>query len=363
MKLQSVQFLRAIAALLVVYVHSIDLQMRFAVSAQQHFFYLQNFGAVGVDIFFAISGFIICYVANDAAGARDGIHFLVKRFLRINPVYYIASLLYLFPLALHLWKSGKPFDFSWAKALKTLLILPFGDKSEWISPVLLVGWSLSFEWFFYLLFFILILFKARNKTRALLLLLPFLVIAGRLFYPLSDYRLIFMTNPLILEFLCGGLICWCYFHVHIGRRFALSMVVVSVAILLFEIFTGFGNISEIIVAVDGNLAMQRFLLTVIPSAFLVAGCVQLEKHSARSSVWDHPMTTLVGDASYSVYLIHPTIFVLCSTVYLRWGFFLNPDLAVLLQTVIALTAGVLFYKLAELPLLHLLKKVLLKRSG
>ena len=49
MKLNSIQFLRAVAALLVVYVHAIDLQMRFATSHQQSFFYLHRKGAAQVE--------------------------------------------------------------------------------------------------------------------------------------------------------------------------------------------------------------------------------------------------------------------------------------------------------------------------
>lgn len=51
MKLRSIQMLRGLAAVLVVYVHSIDLQMDFSTSVQQRWLHLQDFGAVGVDIF------------------------------------------------------------------------------------------------------------------------------------------------------------------------------------------------------------------------------------------------------------------------------------------------------------------------
>jgi peptidoglycan/LPS O-acetylase OafA/YrhL len=71
MKLGSIQFLRAIAAILVLYAHSIDLQMGYSHSFQQDFFYWQNFGAFGVDIFFVISSFIISYSAGSYKGVRE----------------------------------------------------------------------------------------------------------------------------------------------------------------------------------------------------------------------------------------------------------------------------------------------------
>ncbi len=340
--------------MLVVYRHSIDMQLRFGVSAQQHFFYLRHIGSVGVDIFFVISGFIICFVANEAAGFTQGVDFLAKRFLRINPIYYLATLLYLLPLALYLWKNGKLQTILSASLLKNFLILPFTDKSDLIYPILTVGWTLGFEWYFYLLFFILILVKVRNKFLTLFLLLSFLVLAGRWLPPLADHRLVFMTNPLLLEFLCGGLICWCYLHLRIGKRFALFMVCAAIGAWVYEIFGGFGNIFYIVNTNEDSL--QRILYWGIPSALLVAGCVFLEKLPSQSYLWDHPFATLAGNASYSIYLTHPTVFVFFSTLYLHVGFFLNPDLAVLIQVAIALAVGILFYKLVEFPLLRLLKK-------
>src|SRR4051812_12308594 len=91
MRLNSIQFLRALAVLLVVYVHAADKHLS-AASFQQNFYFLKNFGAIGVDIFFNISGFIISYVASKYMGLWEGLGFLKKRFFRINPVYYLASL-------------------------------------------------------------------------------------------------------------------------------------------------------------------------------------------------------------------------------------------------------------------------------
>jgi exopolysaccharide production protein ExoZ len=81
MKLNSIQYLRAIASILVVYCHAIDIQVYFGISRQQNFYYLQNFGAIGVDLFFVISGFIITYVSrNVLADIPSTKIFLQKRF-------------------------------------------------------------------------------------------------------------------------------------------------------------------------------------------------------------------------------------------------------------------------------------------
>ncbi|RYZ36844.1 MAG: acyltransferase, partial [Sphingobacteriales bacterium] len=84
-KLCSVQYLRAVAALMVVHCHAIDLQMQLGTSWQQHFRYLQNFGAIGVDIFFVISGFIISYISRAEHGVAAAKDFMLRRWVRVAP--------------------------------------------------------------------------------------------------------------------------------------------------------------------------------------------------------------------------------------------------------------------------------------
>lgn len=63
---------------------------------------------------------------------------------------------------------------------------------------------------------------------------------------------------------------------------------------------------------------------------------------------------LIGNASYSIYLVHITTYALLTIVYIRVGFFIPADLAIFLQFFIAVLAGVGFYKLVERPLLQAL---------
>lgn len=68
----SIQYLRAIASLAVVYAHT------FAFMGEQ-----------GVDIFFVISGYIILRLIDNTK--RDPKQFFLARFFRIAPMYYLKS--------------------------------------------------------------------------------------------------------------------------------------------------------------------------------------------------------------------------------------------------------------------------------
>jgi len=356
MKLNSIQCLRAVAALLVVYVHSIDLQMGFSVSKQQNFFHLQNFGAIGVDLFFVISGFIITFVANKYTGQEQGIYFLVKRFRRINPVYYIASILYFVVLVLPIIIEGKAADISVdntiGSLIDTILILPAGGHIFSYSPMLMIGWSLAFEWLFYILFFFLIVSKTKNKALFFGLFITGLVSLGYLL-KVPDLRYIFITNPIILEFLLGVIICQLYLK---GPRtpnwVALTCLLLGIASYLLLIIIGFGWLSEFAAVLTGVLSMKRFLLWGIPSAVIAFGCIFLERNNKFTSLWNNKWILLSGDASYSIYLVHLTVFELFRMLYKESGFFMPADLSIIVQVAVATIISIGFYKWIEQPMIN-----------
>jgi peptidoglycan/LPS O-acetylase OafA/YrhL len=376
MKLSSIQLLRAIAIILVVYAHSIDLQMIFSHSFQQDFFYLQNFGAFGVDLFFVVSGFVISMVATRYNGARAGFRFLARRFTRLNPVYYLASALFLPVLFLrHANMNG--FLLHHGVLEKTLLVLPFFDNPRWIIPVLPIGWTLSFEWLFYMQFFIAILCVPRKKEWLIGLLITGMVGLGIVFKN-RDPRWIFLTSPIQLEFLLGVMIFRLY-NLNVQPRLAKTIawicLVGGTCICLFLIFTGFEDDLEMVRIFDDGGVFSRLMHWATASGLLVTGFTFMEKsvleqekkipreapfppspinsrkHRGKIVAW----LLLCGDASYSIYLTHLLIFAVCRALYSRLGFPPAPDLAVFAQMALALFLGILFYKWVESPLLNWLK--------
>ena len=85
--------LRALAALLVTYTHSIDAMYYFAIGWQQKTIGGTVLGKFGVDLFFVISGFVIYITAGHLSGKAAARTYLWHRFRRLIPIYYVATLL------------------------------------------------------------------------------------------------------------------------------------------------------------------------------------------------------------------------------------------------------------------------------
>jgi peptidoglycan/LPS O-acetylase OafA/YrhL len=354
MKLNSIQFLRAVAAILVVYEHSMNVQVVYNVSAEQNFFHLRHFACIGVDLFFVISGFIITYIANKYNGYSQGLYFLAKRFCRINPVYYLATLIYFAATTL---RTGIPsVNGTLLQAANSILIFPTTAFIGSFSPLLIVGWTLAFEWFFYMLFFSSILLKIKRKAFYMLGIIGTLVLIGRILH-FYDLRLIFITNPMMLEFLLGIIICYSYLYIKRIPAFTGSILLgFGLIAYILMIILGHGDVWNYYQILSGNQSFNRFLYWGIPSSLIVAGSVIMEKNGKLTSAWLNQYSILLGDASYSIYLSHFITLDLMMLFYSKANFIMQADLMIWVQVIMAVTLSIVFYKKIEKPLLQYINK-------
>jgi peptidoglycan/LPS O-acetylase OafA/YrhL len=187
----TIQILRAIAALGVVYTHC----------ASEGGFNIKNTGAWGVDIFFILSGFIIAYIVS-----KDTSQFVIKRICRVVPLYYIATFLVifvvlLFPSLIHGTKI------TLEKIIKSLSFIPYKDELKENLPILGQGWTLRFEMFFYMTMALCLLIIKNKKHLAIFcssVLVIFLVFLN-IFKPVS-FELEYYRIGLFPEFIYGLLL-------------------------------------------------------------------------------------------------------------------------------------------------------------
>jgi exopolysaccharide production protein ExoZ len=305
--LLSIQYLRAGAALAVVLFHA------------WHGFFI---GQAGVDVFFVISGFVMWTVTAKPVGPGE---FLMHRLVRIVPLYWIATVL----MAVHQRAS-------FADTIQSLLFWPYRNTTGEVWPVLVQGWTLNFEMFFYMVFAASLLIPRKFRLISLTAVLGVLAAAGLIH---GDRPAIFWTwaNPLHLEFLAGAWISEAWLRgAVLSRRTGMAMLLVSLAGFAIS---AFGTTPEV----------GRFIEWGLPAILLVAAAVSIE--SSRGVPAIGPLK-LLGDASYSIYLFFP--FVLVTTQKLVAG---APDLIVVMVTVSTCAClGVAVFTIIEKPLTGWLKR-------
>ncbi|MGC1304421.1 MAG: acyltransferase [Caulobacteraceae bacterium] len=308
------QCLRAVAAISVVTFHA----------ANGGF----EVGQAGVDVFFIISGFIMWAVT---ARPITPTVFLRDRVARIVPLYWTATALMAVGSGLSLFPHLHA-DLS--DYLRSLFFIPYRQDGRHAWPLLVAGWTLNYEMFFYLLCAALLLANLKQRLISLTVVLTALTLVGLLVH-FSNVFYGFYTNSIVLEFAFGLLLAALSLHWE-----ARSPWVGGLLILIgCAAFVGFSVT---------HLHLNRIVQWGLPSLLLVAGSVWLEQ--AGVSITPRPLV-YIGDASYSIYLIHPfVISVGRKLVPHAWA-----PAAWLVMLMASLAIGCLVYVGFERPVMRLLR--------
>lgn len=273
----SVQALRALAAWVVVCHHFMQIFFNFHANGPIGDFFVTK-GAVGVDIFFVISGLVI-FLSTQNSEMPAG-RFMLNRIIRIVPAYwfYTAAMGLLLVVAAPLLPHQV---INWQTFMLSLFFIPAENPGGYgLYPTLNVGWTLNYEMFFYLLFSTVFLFKQRHRP---------LIVAAALFAVcevLARSGLIsrFYGNDIIYEFLLGIGIGIIYRRGWIKEGFWLPLLGVAVGL---------------VVIYHLSADQQRLLNWGLPSALIVLSCIAMEPVFRGSR-----LLKVLGDCSYSVYLLH-----------------------------------------------------------
>lgn len=303
--LLNIQTLRFIAAFAVVLFHTAPHYYEVGGGTNGNLFsFFEKFGYAGVDVFFVISGFIIWVSTKQYHGIMGMIDFAYRRATRIYlgywPFYLImAALLYL--------ESPTQFkEINWIGSF--FLTLPLSEQL-----LLKISWTLRYELYFYLCFLLLIAFPRKKIIFVLgfafaiiICLQLWAIFIGRIYqeinFPSASSIYTFYFSPYCLEFITGCFIGYFFENRRINR-----LIFCFFGALLF----GWSAIWYQDNWISGMLAQgyympQRVFLFGTASALLLSGLVEMEK---RGKILMPKFGSVLGGASYSIYLSHTIILV------------------------------------------------------
>jgi peptidoglycan/LPS O-acetylase OafA/YrhL len=342
-RVASIQVFRGLAAMLVVANHIQKIDSKYAHTGWLDIF---QFGVVGVDIFFVLSGIVISMVTLGKFGsAPNALRFLRNRLTRVYPVYwvYTAIVLCAFLYNPALINAGAGHR---THILASFLLIPNN-----LPMLVMQGWTLSYEIWFYLIFTVLLFLPAKAMPWLLGCWAGLLVAFGLglpfAHAPIPDV----MTSPLILEFLAGCVLYQIYRSARLpawgGPVLLLSSAGWLVTIIAWTAWHyGFDQ---------RWIESSRCLRPAIYGTFalpLVLGGMEME----RAKDWRFWRGfERVGDWSYSIYLSHLIVLEAVARTLQKVG--ASPLVMVLSLLVLggpmAILVGALSFRFIEQPLIRL----------
>lgn len=320
---------------------------------------LSSIGYVGVSFFFVLSGFILVYTYAEKPVKPQ--EFWLARFARVYPAYALALLLttpfFLFAVQ-HFNEVKVPFMAFQAAHARLAAGLEILLLQAWVPPAALswnpVGWSLSVEAFFYLLFPFLLLTYMRFSRKRLFAIIAICWLASNLIS--LSYTVLqpdgvvnpdsnvytswmnvvkFFPVARLPEFLMGMAAGFVFLRSRRNDRFALPLV-------------GAGVIAVGLVAAFSNKIPYAVIHTALLSPAFAVIIYGVGLRARWASLLENRLLVLCGEASYSMYLIHSNI--VFSVFHTAKGDLRNTNFGGLaLCLAIVLAISMVIYKFLEEP--------------
>ncbi|MDR1243422.1 MAG: acyltransferase, partial [Deltaproteobacteria bacterium] len=265
-------------------------------------------GWIGVSFFFILSGFVLMWNFNIDGNKKD---FICRRIARIYPLHWLC-LFIVIALYLATGKGMSGYHGNYIETFANFLLVHdwvlIGNIAQTWNGV---SWTLSCEWFFYLVavFLFMRMLKARHELHWILISLWILLVMLNIISLTQGWAGMskFMhMHPVfrLFEFTVGayGAMLVKNGFKFRNRFFALTLSTVPIALYCLLGSRPYGNF--LISAV-----MPGFLLLIISFANLDISAQKLWTHSTR--------LVLLGESSYSFYMLHAIILGVTNSFILR----------------------------------------------
>lgn len=326
-KLEKLEALRGFAALYVVLHH-----MRLFEYSKLG--YLTSQGQAAVMLFFVLSGFVIFLSVYKFSSQKsfEWKPYMVKRFRRIYPVLIVAMILAYVTSSI---RAGSILPPDWTNLIGNLFNLQDHPKhpGNWFKTYYNNGpmWSLSYEWWFYILFIPMYKFVAPSQQKLAAILVSLVGFFTYLVYP--------NQASLILEYF---VIWWCGAEfarswIEKGRIDRSTILYVALSLMLFLVLLGIQlgisvnwDLQNIKFSYHPEIEFRHFLYT---SIILALG-ITWYKFSWVGYAYILKPFIVLAPVSYGIYLFHAPLMITVldqSILTQIFGFFLSLLLAYLVE--------------------------------
>jgi len=318
---------------------------------------IDDAGGVSVQLFFTLSGFVMYlnYYHKIATRQISFKRFFLLRLVRLYPVYFLSITVYLLFL-LHSMHFSQLRTFYVANLLMVQSWM--GKMIYAFSPINAPSWSVSNEMFFYVAFF----FIAYTLTMKKLFryFIAYLVISILcIFYlktkpNLISFKWVWYINPLftLTQFMIGYFVGYLYTKCQehkltvtnaMNRRYAATATLAFIALFGFQF----------ILPMDAY--WYSVLITSVMSAYLIFNLAYFQGSLSRF-LSTRPMV-LLGESSYSLYLIHWLIIMVLLPAFVK-----NTVLLYITKFTVPVICSVAVYTFYEIKIYRYLKAKV-QRSG
>ena len=326
--LNNIQALRAIAAIMVILHHA--LPHYYAMGGNLNFIRnISEWGFVGVDIFFVISGFIMAYTTfHKDRNITSATTFLKHRLFRIYLGYW-------------------PFFFAMLSILLVINSQRLSDidiissfilgNTDMMQLVLPVSWSLSYELYFYFLFLFTFLFSVKKLYIIIPLFISIILFLVLYAFFNPTFSSHFIYSHFLLEFFSGVLL-------YMYKEYLMKKWIILLSLLIIGISLWYGISHE---TKNGLLRVVTFGAAAL---FIVLTALILEQKNLYHSGENFKS---LGNASYTLYLSHLIIIELFYLTGLRRLFtyenIIMPLIGLFLLISLCIFFSLIYYKKIEKP--------------
>ena len=299
MKLNKLESIRGLCALYVVIHHTNNFD--------GYLSYIFRFGQEAVIVFFLMSGFVINYSFENAKDKSFKTYFF-KRFIRI----YIP-LIFVFTLMIAIngvgdvkYLLGNIFMLQDIDRLRPgAIVPPFSGN----SPL----WSLSYEWWFYMMYYPLSRFSSKQERNKIAL---FLFLTGSLFYlilPIYAFR-VFLYFGI---WWVGVELSYYYIRGELSYKAVAKscrVLYIGFIVSLFSMMINFNHITSV-----GKFPLidLRYFVISLVVVYLSFFCYKSERINLRFLDFIYPL----GSISYVLYIAHVPIYNYMSDLGFNWVVF------------------------------------------